>query len=121
MSRTLTRYYVADAQEVREAGKVIVTVKNMEIGLFFVDGAFYAWRNVCPHAGAPVCMGTVTGTHLPTPVYEYQYGLERQILRCPWHGWEFNLKDGKHLTDSKIKLKGVEVVEEDGKLYVLLS
>jgi nitrite reductase/ring-hydroxylating ferredoxin subunit len=75
---------------------------------------------MCPHAGAPVCAGLVGGTTLPSGVYEYRLGCEGAILRCPWHGWEFDLRSGEHLTDSRIRLRGFPVVEEDGQLYVLL-
>jgi nitrite reductase/ring-hydroxylating ferredoxin subunit len=38
-------------------------------------------------------------------VYEYKYGRESEILRCPWHGWEFDLLNGEHLVDPETKLK----------------
>ncbi|MGO4494876.1 amidohydrolase family protein [Paenibacillus sp. 2RAB27] len=41
-------------------------VKGIEIGVFLVNGSYYAWRNMCPHVAAPVCEGVVCGTRLPS-------------------------------------------------------
>jgi len=118
----LNKYLAAKVSELNVNPRKIVQVNGLEIGLFHIKGAYYAWRNICPHAGAPVCQGLISGTTLPTHVYEYEYGLEEQVLRCPWHGWEFDLTTGKHLVEgSKTKLRGYEVVVENGKLYVLMK
>ncbi|MFC4102681.1 Rieske (2Fe-2S) protein [Paenibacillus xanthanilyticus] len=120
MEKTRIRYEAGTAEELSKSGRLIVTVKGMEIGLFAVGDRFYAWRNTCPHAGAPVCEGPVCGTRLPSLVYEYKYGKDREIVRCPWHGWEFDLLTGQHLVDGKVKLRGYEVEVEDGRVYVLI-
>ncbi|MDF2669991.1 MAG: Rieske iron-sulfur protein [Paenibacillus sp.] len=116
----MQRHYAAKTEDVPEGGKKLIRVHEMEIGLFRVKGQLYAWRNVCPHAAAPVCRGLVCGTKLPSLVYEYEYGMEGQILRCPWHGWEFDLQTGKHLVDPEVKLRGFELEIEGEDVYVLL-
>jgi nitrite reductase (NADH) small subunit len=114
------QYRVARVEEVVDKGRLIVTVNQIDIGIFHVNGEFYAWRDVCPHFAAPVCQGEVCGTTLPSMVYEYKYGKEQEVLRCPWHGWEFDLRTGKHLADESIKLRGYKVVEEAGELYLVI-
>jgi nitrite reductase (NADH) small subunit len=116
----MKRYRIADAREIRENGRQIVTVKGMEIGVFLVDGEYRAYRSVCPHAGAPVCEGTVGGTNLPSSVYEYEYGQEEQILCCPWHGWEFDLKTGENLVNPRTRLRSYPVEVKDFDVYLLL-
>jgi nitrite reductase (NADH) small subunit len=111
----MNKYWVARTDEIPEGGKKIVKVREMEFGIFHVDGQFYAWRNVCPHAGAPVCLGRVCGTRLPSLVYEYNYGRDNEILRCPWHGWEFDLKTGEHLVDPDTRLRGGKLEVEYGE------
>jgi nitrite reductase/ring-hydroxylating ferredoxin subunit len=130
---SMKRHPVAQAAEIPTGGRRLVSVGRIEIGLFNVDGEIHAYRNACPHAGAPVCLGRVSGTSLPSRVYEYIYGKEGCILRCPWHGWEFDLRTGEHVVDPETRLKEVRVeatrpenldrlpVEEAaGTLYVLL-
>lgn len=109
---------MAEANELREGEKKIVTASGIEFGLFRLDGRYYAWRNVCPHAAAPVCAGVVRGTRLPSSVYDYKYGLDQQVLRCPWHGWEFDLKTGRHLA-STVKLRGFPVEVDDSGVYIV--
>lgn len=46
---------------------------------------------------APVCQGKLGGTALPGKVGEYKYGLDGQVVRCPWHGWEFDVTTGRSL------------------------
>lgn len=116
------RVKVAEPDAINDGGKLIVKVKEMEIGLFRIEGKYYAWRNVCPHAAAPVCAGAIRGTRLPSDVYDYCYGLEDRVLRCPWHGWEFDLKSGHHLAPgSDAKLRGYPVETDDTGVYVVLS
>lgn len=103
------RFPVARADEIPEGGRKIVTVNGMELGIFRVRGEFYAYRNVCPHAGAPVCAGKICGTTLAGAVGEYTLAREGEILRCPWHGWEFDLLTGRHLVDEKMKLRSYSV------------
>ena len=63
------------------------------------DGEFRALRNKCPHQGAPLGRGFLTGTFLPSDYGEYQYGRESEIVRCPWHRWEFDSHTGQSLHD----------------------
>ena len=87
--------------------------KTIEIGVFNVNGALVAYRNVCPHAGAPVCVGRICGTTKAGGVGEYELEREGEIVRCPWHGWEFDLLNGKQLVDPKMKLKAYEIAHLD--------
>jgi nitrite reductase (NADH) small subunit len=129
----MKRHPVAQVCDIPPGGRRIVSVGRTEIGLFNVGGEIRAYRNACPHAGAPVCLGRVSGTPLPSKVYEYIYGSEGCILRCPWHGWEFDLRTGEHIVDPQTRLKEVPVESDrpesldtfpleqsGGTLYVLL-
>ncbi|MBD2844093.1 Rieske 2Fe-2S domain-containing protein [Paenibacillus sp. IB182496] len=113
-------YPVARVGDFGEADRLVVQVKNVEIGLFKVGNDYYAWRNLCPHAAAPICAGTVCGTMLPSGVYEHEFGREGEIVRCPWHNWEFDLRTGELLADPSVKLRGFELVREGEELHLLL-
>ena len=44
---------------------------------------------------------------------EYLYGREGEILRCPWHGWEFDITNGKSIFNPhKYRVKTYEVTVE---------
>jgi nitrite reductase (NADH) small subunit len=115
------KVWVASVKELQETGKKIVTANGLDIGIFLIDGDFYAWRNVCPHAGAPICEGKLGGTTMPSNVYEYELGCEGQIMKCPWHGWEFDLKTGSYWVDPKVKLRGYPVEQQDEQLYLIMK
>jgi ferredoxin-NADP reductase/nitrite reductase/ring-hydroxylating ferredoxin subunit len=107
-----------DAIPAPGAGGLQVQVGDVPVGLFRVGDEVVAWRSVCPHAAAPVCVGEVDGTRLPSAVYEYEYGRDREILQCPWHGWEFDLRSGDHLAEgSAARLRRHPIRVEDGRVY----
>ncbi|WP_091508455.1 Rieske (2Fe-2S) protein [Amycolatopsis sacchari] len=110
---------VARVDEIPETGSLVVTVNGTEIGIFRVGSELVAWRNVCPHFAAPVCKGTVAGTTLPSGVYQYEYGRDGEILQCPWHGWEFDLRTGEHLAvGSRARLRQYSVEIHGDDVYV---
>ena len=57
---------VAKIGEILPGGRKLVTVGKIQLGIFNVGGNFFAYRNICPHAGAPVCLGKISGTTLPS-------------------------------------------------------
>ena len=108
---------VADVPE-QGAGALQLRVGDTPIGLFRVGEEIIAWRDVCPHAAAPVCQGVVSGTLLTSRVYEYKYGRDQEVVQCPWHGWEFDLLDGKHLAEgSSVRLRSHPIRVADGFVY----
>lgn len=44
-------------EELQRVGKKIVAVGELEVGVFHLNGEFFAWHNTCPHQGGPVCQG----------------------------------------------------------------
>lgn len=115
-SRDRVRHAVCPLGEMPPGERKIVTVsafgRQIEIGVFNVGGKLVAYRNVCPHAGAPVCVGKICGTTASNANFELDYVREGEILRCPWHGWEFDLLNGQHLVDEKMRLKSYELTVE---------
>lgn len=98
-SRRARRYVVARADEIPPGGRKIVEVERRSIGIFNVDGEFFALRNRCPHQGARLCEGKLWGTLEADLPNEFRYDPRREILTCPWHGWEFHLRNGQSLCD----------------------
>ncbi|MEM7133533.1 MAG: Rieske (2Fe-2S) protein [Chloroflexota bacterium] len=118
----MTKQKIAVAQmgEVPSGERKIVEVNGKSIGLFNVNGQYVAVLNLCPHELAPVCLGRVSGTTLPSPPEEYHWGRDGEILACPWHGWEFDLLTGECLTDRK-KLLTYPVEVEGETISIVMA
>jgi nitrite reductase/ring-hydroxylating ferredoxin subunit len=110
---------VGRADELPLGARQIVRIDHLSIGVFHLADGFHAIRNLCPHQGAELCRGTVHGTYRPGPATEFIPALPGRVLRCPWHGWEFDIVTGKGLYDEKGRVATYEVtVGEDGALVV---
>ena len=96
---------VCKRTEIAPGERKLVTVDGKQIGVFNVDGQFFALLNYCPHYGGALCRGPITGTTLPTNEFKFVYGHEGSVLRCAWHGWEFDIPSGELLINRKIKAK----------------
>src|SRR5688572_14443454 len=108
------RYVVAQADEIRPGDRRLVTVAGRTVGIFNVHGCYYALKNLCVHAQAPVCLGQVTGMFESSAPGRYGWSREEQILRCPWHGWEFDITTGESVFDPQTKLVTYRVRVENG-------
>ncbi len=109
----MAKYAVATVDEIPPAGRKIVEVAGRSIGIFNVDGEFFALRNSCPHEGGPLCRGVLSGEVTSDMPGEYRYSRAGQILRCPWHGWEFDIRTGQSWFDpSKVRVRSYEVTIE---------
>jgi nitrite reductase (NADH) small subunit len=76
----------------------IVTVAGREIGIARrADGKVHAVRNWCPHKGAPICKSAISGTMLPGAPGTLTFGMAGEVVRCPWHGFEFKIDTGERL------------------------
>lgn len=116
----MARHVVARVEEIPPGGRKIIRVEEREIGLFNLGGHFYALKNACPHQGARVCLGKLMGTALPSEVYEFRYGLEGRILRCPWHEWEYDITTGESVFDPAVRVVTYAVDVEDGAITVTI-
>ncbi len=93
------RYLVGRADEIPSGSRKIVRVAGRSIGVFNVDGEFFAIRNRCPHQGAPLCEGKLWGILSADTPGSYTYSSKKEILTCVWHGWEFNIRTGQSWCD----------------------
>jgi nitrite reductase (NADH) small subunit len=98
----------------------IVAIGRRQVGIIRDErGAVHAILNVCPHRGAPVCKGTLGGTMLPSEPGKLVYGNDGKVLKCPWHGYEFDIETGASLFDiMRGRLRKFETEVRDGEVYV---
>ena len=112
----MPKYVVATSDEIPPGERKIVEIGGRSIGVFNIDGEYFAIRNSCPHQGGPLCKGIVTGLlESPTPG-TYNYTRKGEILRCPWHSWEFDIKTGQSWwSPAQRRVRKYEVQVETGE------
>ena len=88
-------YTVATIAEIPPGSRKIVEIAGRSVGVFNVRGEFFALRNRCPHQGGPLCAGRISGSVESSRAGEYEYVRDGEVLRCPWHGWEFDVRTGR--------------------------
>ena len=76
---TLTWHKVLDTDELPEGRVKTVSCANAVLCLTHFKGEYAALENRCPHQGGPLGEGSI----------------ENGLLRCPWHGWDFDPLTGK--------------------------
>jgi len=121
MSDGMARYVVGPASELPPSSRRIVNVDGRAVGVFNVNGLYYALRNLCPHQSAPLCLGEVTGLAVSDEPGEIQWTREGEILRCPWHGWEFDILSGRTVFKSRARVKTYDVRVEKEALERLIE
>ena len=68
-----------DLEELPEGRVKPVTCENQTVCMTHFEGRYGALNNKCPHQGGPLGEGSI----------------ENGLLRCPWHGWDFDPLSGK--------------------------
>ena len=115
----MTRHVVATVDQIPAGQRLVVTVDGREIGIFNVDGEYFAVGNRCPHEGASLCKGRLTSLVEASEPGSYRVSRRGEMVRCPWHGWEFDLRTGRSWCDpSRIKVKSYELNVEPGGALV---
>jgi nitrite reductase (NADH) small subunit len=97
-------HVICREDELPPGTRKIVKIGRLEFGVYNVKGEIVAVRNLCPHAGAPLCFSQATGTVVSASPMQREWGFEGEILKCPWHGWEFKLPTGETLVEPTYKV-----------------
>jgi nitrite reductase/ring-hydroxylating ferredoxin subunit len=114
------KHVVAAVSEIPPGRRKLVEADGRAIVVFNLGGEFFALSNRCPHRGGSLCQGRLTGlVHSDEPGV-YHYIRRGEIIRCPWHAWEFDIRTGKSWCDpNRVRArhyavsvaKGAELVE----------
>jgi nitrite reductase/ring-hydroxylating ferredoxin subunit len=107
---------VGALSDLAQEGRLIARVGGREVGVVGAGGELHALRNRCPHHGGPLCLGTVRNREAGAPG-RYQPS-SRIVLRCPWHGWEFDLESGRCLDEPAMRVAVYDVRVEGGRVLV---
>jgi 3-phenylpropionate/trans-cinnamate dioxygenase ferredoxin subunit len=95
----MARHVVAPVNELPPGTRRSVSVGGRRIAVFNVAGRFYAVKDVCPHQGAALSDGVVVGELTACRPGEYAFDADRPHVKCPWHGWEYDLATGRSVYD----------------------
>jgi nitrite reductase (NADH) small subunit len=110
---------VGSVEDVRRDGCRTVEVNGRPVGVISVGEEFFAISDRCPHMGASMCTGSLSGTFVAAGPHEYVYGKADRVIRCPWHGWEFDLESGRSLLEPKrYGLRTYRVTQQDGEVVL---
>ncbi len=93
---------VASLSELAPGSAKAVEVKGKAIALFNVQGTIFAIDNTCLHQGGPLGEGELMG----------------EVVICPWHQWEYNVRTGEMVGNSSVKLATYPVQVEGSDIKV---
>ena len=112
----MAQYIVASVAELPPGSRRVVEIAGRSIGVFNVNGEYFALRNRCPHQGGALCEGKLWGVLKADAPGVFDYQASREILTCPWHGWEFHVRTGQSWCDPRrLRVRSFEVSIQDGK------
>src|SRR6185312_511236 len=115
----MSKHVVATVSEIPPGQRKLVTVRGRSIAVFNLGGEFFGLFNRCPHQGGPMCEGILTGLIQSDEPGQYQYSRKGEIIRCPWHGWEFDVRTGQSFCDpSRIAVSSYPVEVTPGQAVV---
>ena len=77
------KYTICSLSELKTRKRVTKFIDEIkdEISVFWMNGKPKAISSICPHFGG-----------------EFDYDPARELLRCKWHGWKFNLNTCQSLS-----------------------
>lgn len=94
---------VADVGEIPEGHGALFEASGRAVAVFNVGaGRFYATSPHCPHEDGPLAEGWIEG----------------DVVVCPWHGWDFELKTGRCRVDDSLAIGVYDVRVRDGGVEV---
>jgi 3-phenylpropionate/trans-cinnamate dioxygenase ferredoxin subunit len=110
------RHIVGPVGDIPPGSRKLVEAEGKRVVVFNLGGEFFAISDRCPHQGGPLHKGTVMGlVESPCPG-EYHYGRAGEIVRCPWHAWEFDIRTGKSRFDPRrTKVRAFPACVESGE------
>jgi 3-phenylpropionate/trans-cinnamate dioxygenase ferredoxin subunit len=111
----MAKHVVAEAGEIPPGARKIVTVRGRQIGIFNHGGEYFALLNRCPHQGGELCKGRLIGLATSSGAGRFEWSRAGEMLKCPWHGWEYDIRTGQSWCDpNDTRVKAYEVSVEPG-------
>jgi 3-phenylpropionate/trans-cinnamate dioxygenase ferredoxin subunit len=110
---------VCDVADLSDGQIRSVTVGRTRLVAAMTADEIKVFFGSCPHQGAPLDKGRMVTELTSTGPGDLTLIPESRLLRCPWHSYEFDLNDGRAITDRDVCLRFVPSTVSDGKVRVL--
>jgi nitrite reductase/ring-hydroxylating ferredoxin subunit len=108
----LKRHIIGSVDTVPPGAMRRVEVGSRGILVSNVDGQFYALFDRCPHQGARLSAGVLVGGVVAKEPGCYSFDPASRLVKCPRHGWEYELATGRSWYDpqhSRVRAYDVSV------------
>jgi nitrite reductase (NADH) small subunit len=101
-------------------GQMLVAYKGRAPVVVVCSSAndYYAVRGICPHQGGMLGAGQLTSLTAPSEPGIYELIRHGEVLRCPWHSFDFDVKTGRCISDPSLRIKTYAVHVEGVHLVV---
>ena len=114
-----TRHVVASVDEVPPGAPKRVNIAGREIALFNIAGEFFALGDKCPHENGSLCNGKIVGLAEADEPGKYRLSRDGEFVKCPWHGWEFDIRTGQSWCDpARTRVRAYDAAVEPGAQIV---
>ena len=111
----MPKHIIAPVQDIPPGHRKLVDVNGRAVVVFNLGGEFFALNNRCPHKGGSLCHGKLSGLVQSSQPGEYRYSRRGEIIRCPWHSWEFDIRTGQSWCDpQRLRTRRYAVSVEKG-------
>ena len=97
----MKKYVVSEVDSIAEREVRRFEIGGKAIALARLNGEFFALIDRCPHGGAPLSGGRFAHQVESDGPGDYRVCRADELLRCPWHGWEYDLRTGQSWSDPK--------------------
>jgi len=109
-----------------DADRKVVSIDGVEVGVFRLNGQFTAYMNYCPHLGGPACQGallprTIVDLSIDNVDMSRRFSKSKRSIVCPWHGMEFDVATGLHVTSPTLHLTKVPVRIDGGDVILTIE
>lgn len=96
-------FFACETSEV-DAGAREVLVDQRVIAIFKTADGYYAVDGMCAHQGGPLVKGALDG----------------HCITCPWHGWQYDVTNGKNMLTGRQMLTTYATEVRDGEVWLAL-
>ena len=116
---------VGPASAFGDPGRKLIEFGGIEVGVFKLGDEFFAYENFCPHRGGPACQGKIIAKVEEVVADDrtskgLEFSKTKINMVCPWHGFEFDIRTGRHPGNPRYWLKPVKVRVEGADVIVTL-